>query len=100
MKKTMITGLVVTLGLLLMGSAAYGAWHERGPHDFHKDGYGCRYADVERAAYCPKATAPVAKVSMPCRGYWQGKVKWTDDRHYSHDKKQGYRGFGLFGRCW
>jgi len=101
MKRKTIISLTLALGLLLMGSAAYGYWNDRGPQGMNRgDGYGCRYANTDRAAYNAKANAPVARVAMPCRGYWQGKVKWNSDRRYDHEKRPGYRAFRFLGRCW
>jgi len=100
MKRKTIISLTLALGLLLMGSVAYGYGNDRGPHGINQDGYGCRYANIDRAAYNAKANAPAARIAMPCRGYWQSKVKWNDDKRYGHGNREGYRCFRFLGRCW
>jgi hypothetical protein len=99
MKKKTIIGLVLTLGLLLTGTVAYGSWNDRGPHGFNKDGYGCPYAKVDRASYNAKQNTPAARVAMPGRGNWHDKVKWNHDRRYGHEQRPGYRCFRFIGRC-
>jgi hypothetical protein len=99
MKRETIISLLLALGLLLMGSVAYGYGGDRGPHGFNRDGYGCPYANVDRTAYNAKA-APAARVSMPCARYGNDRVKWNNDRRYGHQNRSGARCFRIFGTCW
>ena len=101
MKRKTIISLALALGLLLMGTVAYGYWNDRGPRGINgANGYGCPYANVDRTAYNAKANAPAVRGAMPGRGYGRDKVKWNNDRRYGHQKRAEHRCFRLFGTCW
>jgi hypothetical protein len=100
MNRKTIISLALALGLLLMGSVAYGSWNDRGPRGVNRaNGYACPYANVDRTSYNAKA-GPAARVAMPGRGYWHDRVKWNDDKRYGHGNRQGHRCFRIFGTCW
>jgi hypothetical protein len=100
MKKKTIISLALALGLLLMGTVAYGYWNDRGPRGVNRaNGYGCPYANVDRTAYNAKAT-PASRVSRPCARYGYGKVKWNNGRRYGHQNRAGQRCFRTPGWRW
>ncbi len=104
MKRKTIISLALALGLLLMGTVAYGYWNDRGPRGVNRaNGYGCPYTNVDRTAYNAKA-APAAGVSRPCARYGYGNVKWNNGRRYGHryghQNRTEHKCFRIFGTCW
>ena len=106
MKRRTMIGLVLAVGLLLIGTIAYGHWNDYGDQGYYGTGYGygCGYGQIYGADYNANVQDPAIRTYTPSYGYWQGNGNWytRDNRHdygYGWTGRRNHGGMGPRG-CW
>ncbi len=102
MKGKTIMGLILTVGLLLIGTVAFATWNDYGYQvDYGTGhGYGCGYGRMHGDGYKVQVNYPCGS----CYGYRHGGRDWnTYDRRHNYD--YGWTGYGDHRRmgprgCW
>jgi hypothetical protein len=102
MKKKTVIGLVLAVGLLLIGTIAYGHWNDYGSQGNYVPayGYGSGYGYQSDSNTNVKDSA--ARNYVPYSGYRDHTDKWNDSSQGRKNSWTGYRGYGNMSsmRCW